>query len=219
MNQSSFRVGLAAMAVILFLMPAAMARETARSQLEHFSDGLQTLHARFSQVVISTDSTIQDRSDGEVWLARPNLFRWAYGGDYPELVVADGVHIWIYDEMLEQVTVKELAATAMESPLVLLTEPGRLEERFEVREAGASDEAALLELRALNPEYEFERILLGLNDNDLVMMIMEDAFGLRTEIRFSDTRRNPELVDDLFRFEAPDGVDVIGDLPGTANQR
>lgn len=198
---------------------AVSAQGPARAQLDAFSQGLDSLHARFSQVVISPDSKIQDNSEGQVWLSRPQRFRWEYGGDFPELVVADGERIWIYDEMLDQVTVRNQAQAAVESPLVLLTEPGRLEQQFAVREAGETDEAVLLELRALSADYEFERILLGLNGNKLVMMIMEDAFGLRTELRFTDTRRNPELEDALFQFEPPAGADVIGDLPGAVNQR
>jgi outer membrane lipoprotein carrier protein len=80
--------------------------QSARQQLERFTAGLETLHAQFEQQVISTDGAVQDSSSGEVWLSRPQRFRWAYGGDFPELVVADGSHIWIYDEALEQVTVR-----------------------------------------------------------------------------------------------------------------
>jgi outer membrane lipoprotein carrier protein len=209
-------------ALVVLLLPlhtTALAQGPARIQLNAFSQGLDALHARFSQVVISPDSKVQDSSEGQVWLSRPQRFRWEYGGDYPELVVADGDRIWIYDEMLEQVTVKDQALAAVDSPLVLLTEPGRLEQQFEVREAGEIDGAQLLELSAISAEYQFERILLGLKDKQLVLMIMEDAFGLRTELRFDDVRRNPDLDEALFRFEPPEGTDVIGDLSGAANQR
>lgn len=209
-------------ALVLLLLPlhtTALAQGPARIQLDAFSQGLDALHARFSQVVISPDSKVQDSSEGQVWLSQPQRFRWEYGGDYPELVVADGDRIWIYDEMLEQVTVKDQALAAVDSPLVLLTEPGRLEQQFEVREAGEIDGAQLLELNAISAEYQFERILLGLRDKQLVLMIMEDAFGLRTELRFDDVRRNPDLDEALFRFEPPEGTDVIGDLSGAANQR
>ena len=208
-----------ALVSLLLLHTTALAQGPARIQLDAFSQGLDALHARFSQVVISPDSKVQDSSEGQVWLSRPQRFRWEYGGDYPELVVADGDRIWIYDEMLEQVTVKDQALAAVDSPLVLLTEPGRLEQQFEVREAGEIDGAQLLELNAISAEYQFERILLGLRDKQLVLMIMEDAFGLRTELRFDDVRRNPDLDEALFRFEPPEGTDVIGDLSGAANQR
>jgi outer membrane lipoprotein carrier protein len=186
--------------------------QSARAQLERFSAQLETLHAQFEQRVIGTDGVIGDNSSGEVWLRRPGLFRWEYGGDFPEVVVADGKNIWIYDEVLEQVTVKDQTQVAMNSPLVLLIDLGQLDEQFEVREAGASDQWLLLELRSRSAESDFERILLGLNEDSLQLMVMEDAFGLRTEINFVGVERNPELEPGLFTFVPPDSVDVIGEI-------
>jgi outer membrane lipoprotein carrier protein len=185
---------------------------TARAQLERFSDNLQTLHARFEQRVISTDGLVQDGSSGEVWLQRPGLFRWEYGGDFPERVIADGKNIWIYDEVLEQVTVKSQSDAAVNSPLTLLTDLDQLDKQFEVREAGDAEQLQLIELRSRSSEGEFERILLGLGDDVLQMMIMEDVFGLRTEIRFQQVERNPELNPELFTFVPPESADVIGEI-------
>ncbi|MCJ7815193.1 MAG: outer-membrane lipoprotein carrier protein LolA, partial [Xanthomonadales bacterium] len=137
---------------------------------------------------------------------------WEYGGDFPEIVVADGKNIWIYDEELEQVTVKDQTQAAVDSPLTLLTDPGRLDEQFEVREAGETEEWQLLELRAKNTGADFERILLGLRDDSLRLMVMEDAFGLRTEVTFQMIQRNPELDSGLFTFEPPESADVIGEI-------
>ena len=186
--------------------------QPARQQLEQFSDGMETLRARFDQQVISTDGMVQDGSSGQVWLRRPQLFRFAYGGDYPEVVVADGKNIWIYDEMLEQVTVKGQSEAAANSPLMLLTDLAQLDSQFEVREVGDTDGIQLLELRSHSAETEFERILLGLRDNSLQLMVMEDAFGLRTELKFHDVEKNPQLESGLFTFEPPESADVIGEI-------
>jgi len=43
-------------------------------------------------------------------------------------------------------------------------------------------------------------------------MVMEDAFGLRTEINFVEVERNPELDPALFTFVPPDSADVIGEI-------
>jgi outer membrane lipoprotein carrier protein len=186
--------------------------QSARQQLEQFSDGMETLRARFDQQVISTDGMVQDGSSGQVWLRRPQLFRFAYGGDYPEVVVADGKNIWIYDEMLEQVTVKGQSEAAANSPLMLLTDLAQLDQQFEVREVGDTDGIQLLELRSRSAETEFERILLGLRDNSLELMVMEDAFGLRTELKFHDVEKNPQLESSLFTFQPPESADVIGEI-------
>jgi outer membrane lipoprotein carrier protein len=185
---------------------------SARGQLDRFSAGLETLHARFEQKVTSSDGAVEDSSNGQVWLSRPQRFRWEYGGEFPEVVVADGERVWIYDVTLEQVTVEDQASAATDSPLTLLTDPAQLDAHFEVREVGDIEDLQLLELRARSQESDFERILLGLRNDVLGLMIMEDAFGLRTELRFQDVQRNLELAAALFVFEPPDGVDVIGDV-------
>jgi outer membrane lipoprotein carrier protein len=201
-------------AVLLFSLAFSCPAQaqSARAQLQRFSEGLETLHAQFEQQVISPDGSTRDGSSGEVWLSRPRLFRWEYGGDFPELVVADGKNIWIYDEELEQVTVRNQTQADMDSPLTLLTDPDRLDEQFLVSEAGETDEWQLLELRSKSDESDFERILLGLRDDSLQLMVMEDAFGLRTEITFRMIQRNPELDSGLFTFEPPESADVIGEI-------
>jgi outer membrane lipoprotein carrier protein len=197
---------------LLISSMASAAQQPASEQLDSFAEGLVSFHATFEQQVIDNDGVVQDSSRGEVWLRKPNHFRWEYGGDFPELVVADGEKIWIYDQMLDQVTVRNQAAAAVDSPLTLLTEPGRLDEKFEVRDAGEFDGLVMLELRAKSQDLEFERVLVGMRDNMLKNMILEDAFGLRTEISFSDPELNPEIEDRLFRFSPPANADVIGDF-------
>ena len=68
----------------------------------------------------------------------------------------------------------------------------------------------LLELKSLNSESEFERILLGLDSNGIRMMAMEDAFGQRTEIHFENILKNTDVKPETFSFEPPEGVDLVG---------
>lgn len=187
-----------------------MAQQSARDQLVQFARGLDTFSASFEQRILGSDGVLQEQSAGKVWLSQPHFIRWEYGGDFPELVVADGRHIWIYDEVLAQVTVKPQSDFAADSPLSLLTDIDSLDQQFEVREAGDMDGMLLLELRSTKEESEFDRILLGLQNDELKWMTMEDAFGLRTEIRYSDLQRNLPLDAKLFSFSPPEGVDVIG---------
>ena len=144
--------------------------------------------------------------------------RWVYGGEFPELIVADGERVWLYDKLLEQVTVKAQSSLAENTPLLLLTNLESLDEQFLAREAGDYDGMNVLELVSKNTESEFDSVLLGFTGDQLVMMSLEDAFGLRTEIRFSEIVRNPELDADLFRFDPPDHVDVVGELPGSVTE-
>jgi outer membrane lipoprotein carrier protein len=212
MNKFLFSI-LAPLSLLIIQSSALAQSGPARTQLEQFSQDLQTLQASFDQRLIGVDGALEDESAGRLWLSRPQLFRWEYGGEFPEVLVADGDHVWIYDEMLEQVTVKDQSRLSSDSPLTLLTDLSHLDEQFEVRELGDDNGMYLLELKARNQEAEFERVLLGLRDHSLLLMAMEDAFGLRTEIRFRDIERNLVLDASLFRFDPPPGTDVLGDLP------
>ncbi len=200
--------------VFAMIMTAAFAGNngTARQQLDRFTIGLETLQANFIQTIRSPDGSIQDQSQGEIWLSNPDRLRWVYSGEFPEVIVADGTNIWIYDEVLEQVSVKPQSPDASDAPLMILMDASRLDLQFNVTEVGDYEGMQLLELRSRDPESEFERILIGLGDAGIRMMTMEDAFGQRTELVFDDIARNTGLDPVLFTFTPPEGVDVFGEI-------
>jgi len=203
--------------VILFLWcllsaTVAGAQETggARSELDQFAASLERFQAEFTQTVKSADGRIQEQAQGEVWLQKPDKLRWVYTGEYPEIIVADGKNIWIYDESLEQVTVKPQSEEATDSPLMIIADVSKLDTQFQVTELGDFEGMNLLELKSLDSESEFDRILLGVVPGGIRMMAMEDAFGQRTEIHFENVQINQPVDPGLFQFKPPAGTDVVG---------
>ena len=182
----------------------------ARNMLENFASELNSFQADFNQIVNSQDGRIQDRTSGKVWLQTPDKLRWVYLGDFPETIVADGNNIWIHDESLQQVTVKPQSDQAADSPLMLLADISQLDTQFHVTELGDYENMILLELKSQDSESEFERLLLGLDNNGIRLMVMEDAFGQRTEIQFENMLKNQPVDAALFSFSAPEGTDVVG---------
>ena len=57
----------------------------------------------------------------------------------PQLIVADGDHVWIYDPDLEQVTVKNQGSQEAQSPLYVLIDPTELDRRYVLGDAGTHD--------------------------------------------------------------------------------
>ena len=201
--------------ITLLPLTASASADSARAQFEHFTEGLHTIEARFEQTVTDGQGMVTEQSTGEVFLRNPDQFRWNYEGDFPQQIVADGEHVWIHDVALEQVSRRDQATAASDSPLLVLTGRQNLDEQFDVAELGEVRGEHLLELRPRAEGAQFERILLGLDNNNLQSMVLEDAFGSRTEIRFTELVCNQPLEAGLFEFEAPEGIDVIGgDEPG-----
>ena len=207
----------AAQAALLWLV-AAMAQADehggGRDALTRFSANLNALQASFDQVVLNQEGVVETQGKGRVWLLRPNQFRWSYEGDFPEVIVADGRSVWMHDVVMEQVTVKPQSGMAQDSPLSVLMDISSLDQQFAVRELGKHDGLDLLELVSQSSESAFERVMLGLEEDLIALMVMEDAFGLRTELRFDEVLRNPDLSEEMFQFSPPEGADVVGEIPG-----
>ncbi len=189
----------------------------ALSQLESFTDGLNSFSAEFIQSVYDVQGRLEETSNGVLYLSKPNLLHWKYTEPFPQLIVADGAKVWSHDIDLEQITVRDQSAAQTQSPLTLLTDPDRLFQSFTLRNLGVADDIAWLEMLPRDDRSEetgissndFARIVVGLRDGELLVMALEDTLGQSTEIQFSNGLRNSEVDRSLFVFSPPPGVDVL----------
>jgi outer membrane lipoprotein carrier protein len=206
--------------VALMLAPAVAAASAGREAITRFSTDLRSLDGRFAQQVFDANGTATDRSEGRISLKAPRQFRWEYQQPYPQLIVADGDHLWLYDPDLEQVTVRVQSYEEQSSPLAALIDPGELDRQFVVSEGGQANGLTWVDLKARKPDDSaVQAAKLGFSANGLATMVFEDQLGQRTEVRFSQWKRNGALPADLFRFTPPEGVDVVGEIRDSADVR
>lgn len=193
-----------------FLAGSALAG--ARDELADFSKGLKGLDGRFSQQVFDANGKLKETSSGRVALSAPRLFRWEYVKPYPQLIVADGSKVWVYDPDLAQVTVRPQGVEEQNSPLAALIDPSRLDRDYNVREGGSKAGLEWLLLTPKQPaDASFQNARLGFGANGLARMEVVDALGQRTEIAFSGWKKNPAFARNTFSYTPPKGVDVVGE--------
>jgi len=206
--------------VALMLAPALVAASAGREAITRFSTDLRSLDGRFAQQVFDANGTATDRSEGRISLKAPRQFRWEYQQPYPQLIVADGDHLWLYDPDLEQVTVRVQSYEEQSSPLAALIDPGELDRQFVVSDGGQANGLTWVDLKARKLEDSaVQSAKLGFNATGLATMVFEDQLGQRTEVTFSQWKRNGALPADLFRFTPPEGVDVVGETRNSAEVR
>ncbi|MET0089520.1 MAG: outer membrane lipoprotein chaperone LolA [Candidatus Thiodiazotropha sp.] len=199
-------------AALLWLMALSSAMAaTGSQQLDAFLQGLQTLKADFRQTLEQPDNEQYFASNGVFYLKRPGLLRWEYEAPAKQLIVADGKRIWLYDMELEQVSHQAQDSALKGTPAQLLSATRPVSDFFEVNDLGEQDGLAWVELKPRDPEGQFRRLLLALEDNNLLRMEMYDNFGQITRFFFDGIQRNPDLDESLFHFEPPPLVDLIGD--------
>lgn len=200
-------------AIASLVLPAASAADSPRQRLQTFYEQTRALHADFKQRVLGPEGEVQERSRGEVWIKRPDRFRWDYQDPYRQTIVANGETVKFYDPEMEQVTVREYAAGMGHTPSRVLAGSGDLEKHFHVRGEEGGEGLAWILLEPRKPgEAGFKRARIGLSGSPVRVRRLEftDAFGNRTRIRFSNIRLNPSLDEQRFHFQPPSGTDVLG---------
>jgi outer membrane lipoprotein carrier protein len=205
--QSLLAAGAAAIVAMASALPASA---TGLAQLSAFLDHTRTARGTFEQTVTNAQRRGAQSSAGTFAFARPGKFRWEYQKPFAQLIVGDGTRVWVYDQDLNQVTVRELDAALGATPAALLAGDTALERNFRLLEGAAADGLEYVEATPKSAESQFKRIRIGFRDDLPRAMTLVDAFGQTTELHFTTIERNPALASGLFQFTPPKGADVVG---------
>jgi len=180
-------------------------------RLNQFMSSTVTATGEFEQRVYSRDRKLVQESRGTLAFARPGRFRWTYAKPYPQIIVGDGARVWVYDEDLNQVTVRKIGQALGSTPAALLAGANDALRAFELRDEGTRGGLEWIEAVPREKDSGFERIRMGFGFSGIERMELLDAFGQTTELRFAGLQRNPRVDPALFRFTPPAGADVLGD--------
>ena len=203
-------------ALMLSVLPIP-AHPAAIEKLKTFIAATHSAQANFTQEVRDQNGKLIQKASGIMQFQRPGKFRWAYQKPYEQLIVGDGAKFWLYDVDLNQVTVKKLDAALGSSPAALLSGSNEIERGFTLVENGSRESLEWLQATPRSQggkeqDSSFNKILMAFNiHSELVVMELNDMFGHKTVLRFSDMQRNPKLSDQQFRFTPPKGADVLSE--------
>lgn len=178
-----------------------------------FNTTTKTATARFEQQVLDRSGKVVERASGTFTFARPGKFRWTYEKPHKQLLVADGIKLWIHDPDLNQVTVKRIDRAISSTPAALLAGKDDITALFTLRDAGSADGLNWVEASPKAKDTGFERVRLGLQGKSLAAMELFDQLGGRTMLRFTDVKSNASVSPDTFAFTPPKGADVLEDAP------
>lgn len=196
--------------VMLFAMSFHASAQTARQQLQDFSKSLRTAQVTFQQTVTGPNGEKVQSSQGQLQMQSPDKFRWEYTKPNPQLIVADGKKIWIYDPDLQQVTVKKQDALNQDNPLSALTKPELIDRNYKVSELTDKQGIRWLQLvPKIRDNSPFDKAQLAFNNNGLASMRLFDSLGQLSTFSFGAWQKNKSINATQFQFKVPKGVDVV----------
>ena len=177
---------------------------------------LSTLVADFYQYELMEGNTRQEENIGMVWMAAPDKFRWHYKKPYEQLIVADGEKVWVYDEDLEQVTVK--AQSNNLNPIYVILNKDLSTQHYDMRYEILDKDKHWISLTPKEPSEEVKEVWLGVVENELQTIKMINPFEQTLVFEFTKMKRNGDVPAELFVFTVPEGVDVIENHENQSNE-
>ncbi len=195
--------------LLLTLIASPVYADDAGQRLKAALKNMDNLSAEFKQTLRDEDKNVVQQSRGTLKLQRPGKFAWIYAEPFEQRIIADGDELWIYDVELDQVTVKPMDQGISNAPIMILMKQSDVTEQFTVREF---DQRKLywIELEPHAKDIEYTRIFIGLEDDNLRAMELQDQFGQSTQIVFENLRTGVVHDPATFKFVPPPGVDVYG---------
>ena len=185
-----------------------LAHADAVDTLKDFIRDVKTGRAQFTQTVTSPDGVKKKTSTGSFEFARPNRFRFVYGGPFEQTIVGDGEKVWIYDADLNQVSSRRIGQALGATPAALLA-GGSLDKDFDLANLPAKDGLEWAEARPKAKDGAFQSVRVGFKGKDLAALEIIDSFGQQSMLRFDAFAANAPVPAEAFRFTPPAGADVI----------
>ncbi len=196
------------------LLLVSTAHANAIADFQSFLSTVQSGRANFEQTVFDAKGKQSQKTTGTLVFTRPGKFRFTYVKP-AQVIVGDGKKVWFFDQDLNQVTVKKLEQALSSTPAALLSGKGEIDKAFtlvaSVPAAGQPEDIEWLDALPRQKDAGVEKIRVGFSKGQLAAMELNDAFGNRTRLNFTQFERNPKIDTKEYVFTAPKGADIVGD--------
>jgi outer membrane lipoprotein carrier protein len=210
------------LALALCVVGTGVASASSLDTLDIFLKTTRSGRADFTQVVTSpvkSGQTVARKktSTGQFAFIRPTRFRFDYLKPFPQVLVADGQTLWLYDADLEQVTARKQAQALGSTPAALVAtavDLSALQKEFTLDAQADADGLQWVQATPKNRESAIQSVRLGLRADgaqvSLAKLEIDDAMGQRSVLSFENFEVNPAgLGAAQFNFVTPKGVSVI----------
>ena len=191
---------------------SALSLDSILNQVEKRYD-INDFSVRFFQTSTLKAMEIQETASGKLQVKRPGMMRWDYEKPDKQIIVSDGTHLWVYRPEDNQVMVGRAPSFFGEGKGAgFLSDIKSVRKNFLITlENKEGEKTHRLKLIPKNQTQDLSRIYLVVSPYTFEVMevITYNLYDDETRIGLTDYIYDRNLEDDLFRFEIPDGADVI----------
>ena len=155
------------------------------------------------------------KAEGLISFKRPGKMRWLYEAPEEQLLVTNGQTMWLYDPLLENVTIQKLEKITEGTALSFLLGLGNLQADFIHREISKNlligKDGLIVELKPKKSAANLAFIQLNVHPetyNLQTIALMDQQDNYRT-IHLMNMKYNLEIEDNFFEFTVTNDMEVI----------
>ena len=176
---------------------------------------IQSFSGHFVQSSYRNITETVKRAEGLVSYKRPGKMRWLYEVPEEQLLVTNGETLWLFDPLLENVTIQKLEKLTDGTALSFLLGLGDLKADFNRRLISqvllTSPDALIVELKPKKTAANLSFIQLAVHPvtyNLQIIALMDQEGNYRT-IELGAMHYNLVLKDNFFEFKVTQDMEVI----------
>lgn len=169
--------------------------------------------ADFDQESILKAMAVTDTASGRLMVRQPGKMRWEYLVPDPQTIITDGKDLWVYRPQENQVLVGKAPSFFGEGKGAgFLSNIKTVRKSFQLSLEPASDPNHY-HLKLLPNKSSVELMAVELDivkkTYDLVRITTFNVYGDETRIELKNVRFDDPPPEKLFRFDVPEGADVL----------
>ena len=169
--------------------------------------------ADFDQESILKAMAVTDTASGKMMVRQPGKMRWEYQVPEPQTIITDGNDLWIYRPQENQVLVGKAPALFGDGKGAgFLSNIKTVRKSFQITLEPA-DEPTQYRLKLVPNKSTVDLVAVRLDiirqTFDLVTITTVNVYGDETRIELKNINFNNPPPETLFRFDVPQGADVL----------
>ena len=169
--------------------------------------------ADFDQESILKAMAVTDTASGRLMVRQPGKMRWEYYVPDPQTIITDGNDLWVYRPEENQVLVGKAPSFFGEGKGAgFLSNIKMVRQSFKISlEPVENPEQYRLRLVPNKSSVDLMEVMLDIAKKtfDLIQITTFNVYGDETRIELKNVSFNDPPPEALFRFDVPEGVDVL----------
>jgi outer membrane lipoprotein carrier protein len=169
--------------------------------------------AAFDQEATIKAMQITDTAQGMLFVRRPGKMRWEYTAPEPQIIISDGVRLWVYRPLDKQVMTGTAPAFFGDGKGAgFLADIRMVRRSFDVGlEKSEMSGEYRLRLTPKEKTPDVTAVYLSVSADTFIItdVLTVNAYGDETWIKLKDYRFDQEIENEVFAFDIPPGTDVL----------